>query len=339
VPSLSARDAEHVLRFVADAAEIGGDEPFSQDVLVELRKLVPADWVTYCEQDRVRQRLRLAVCIPEDDDADGADVPYWEIAAEHPVCRRHNAGEFGALKLSDFVTLAQLHRTHVYAVWFGSYGVEHELNVAIPSPPWHTKTFLFDRGAGRDFTERDRNVLETLQPHLANLWRAARTRRRLSAAMDALEHASADDARGVVLLARSGRIEFVSAPARRLLGVYFGASQEDELPAALVAWLDSQARTLIRQRGPRRLTIERAGNALLLAETVDELGLTAREQQILAWVARGKTNPEIAEILWVMPSTVRKHLENVYAKLGVRTRTAAAARFLNVLDDQEQAGS
>jgi DNA-binding CsgD family transcriptional regulator len=40
-----------------------------------------------------------------------------------------------------------------------------------------------------------------------------------------------------------------------------------------------------------------------------------------------------------MPSTVRKHLENVYAKLGVRTRTAAAARFLNVLDDQEQAGS
>jgi DNA-binding CsgD family transcriptional regulator len=84
-------------------------------------------------------------------------------------------------------------------------------------------------------------------------------------------------------------------------------------------------------RGRRRLTIERAGHALLLTETLDELGLTARAQQILAWVARGKTNPEIAEILWITPSTVRKHLENVYAKLGVRTRTAAAARFLQVL--------
>jgi DNA-binding CsgD family transcriptional regulator len=57
------------------------------------------------------------------------------------------------------------------------------------------------------------------------------------------------------------------------------------------------------------------------------------EQQILAWVARGKTNPEIAEILWITPSTLRKHLENVYAKLGVRTRTAAAARFLHVLPE------
>jgi DNA-binding CsgD family transcriptional regulator len=98
-------------------------------------------------------------------------------------------------------------------------------------------------------------------------------------------------------------------------------------------WLGSPALALVRRRGRRCLTIERSGNALVLSETVDELGLTAREQQILAWVARGKTNPEIAEILWISPSTVRKHLENVYAKLGVRTRTAAAARFLQVLPE------
>ena len=40
---------------------------------------------------------------------------------------------------------------------------------------------------------------------------------------------------------------------------------------------------------------------------------------------RSPKRPEIAQILWVAPSTVRKHLENVYAKLGVHTRTAAAA--------------
>ena len=45
-----------------------------------------------------------------------------------------------------------------------------------------------------------------------------------------------------------------------------------------------------------------------------------------------KTNAEIAELLWLAPSTVRKHLENVYAKLGVSTRTAAVARFLGLID-------
>src|SRR5512133_2411758 len=52
---LTAADATRVLRFVADAEELGGDEPFTKEILVELRKLVPADWVSYCEQDRVRR--------------------------------------------------------------------------------------------------------------------------------------------------------------------------------------------------------------------------------------------------------------------------------------------
>jgi DNA-binding CsgD family transcriptional regulator len=54
--------------------------------------------------------------------------------------------------------------------------------------------------------------------------------------------------------------------------------------------------------------------------------LTAREAEVLGWVARGKTNAEIAVALYISPLTVRKHLENIFEKLGVRTRTAAAAR-------------
>jgi DNA-binding CsgD family transcriptional regulator len=339
VQTLSARDAKQVLRFVAEAAQIGGDDAFTVDVVAELRKLVPADGVAYCEQDRVRQRLRHLVGVPDDDDGAAAEVSYWEIAAEHPVCRRHSAGDSRALKLSDFMTLAQLRRSRLYALWFRPVGIVHELNMPIPSPLWHTKTFLFDRGSGRDFTERDRCVLEALQPHLANLWLAAQARRRLSAAMEAVEEGAEQDVRGVVLLGRAGEVELVSAPARRLIGAYFGWPKEGELPPAVANWLGSPAAALVLQRGRNRLTIERAGDrALVLTETPDELGLTAREQQILAWVARGKTNPEIAEILWVAPSTVRKHLENVYAKLGVRTRTAAAARFLGVLDGDGRAG-
>jgi DNA-binding CsgD family transcriptional regulator len=71
-----------------------------------------------------------------------------------------------------------------------------------------------------------------------------------------------------------------------------------------------------------------------MEETRGELGLTPRESEILAWVARGKTNPEIAQILWIAPTTVRRHLEHVYAKLGIHMRTAAVTRCLGVLDDR-----
>lgn len=60
--------------------------------------------------------------------------------------------------------------------------------------------------------------------------------------------------------------------------------------------------------------------------SLEASGLTAREREILQWVARGKTNQEIAALLVVSAHTVRKHLENIYAKLGVHTRTAAVAR-------------
>lgn len=53
--------------------------------------------------------------------------------------------------------------------------------------------------------------------------------------------------------------------------------------------------------------------------------LTAREVEVLEWVALGKTNRDIGEILGLSPRTVNKHLEHVYVKLGVETRTAAAS--------------
>jgi DNA-binding NarL/FixJ family response regulator len=53
--------------------------------------------------------------------------------------------------------------------------------------------------------------------------------------------------------------------------------------------------------------------------------LTPRELDVLAWIARGKTNRDIAEILGMSPRTVNKHLEHIFVKLGVETRAAAAA--------------
>jgi DNA-binding CsgD family transcriptional regulator len=231
------------------------------------------------------------------------------------------------------MSLRQLRRSRIYAVWFRPY-VERELEVAIPSPPWHTKTFLFDRRRGRDFTERDRLILDLLQPHFGRLWRTAQTRRRLHAALAALKSGSEQDPRGLIVLAPDGRIDVATPSACRLIREHFGAAPKGELPPALAQWVESSSPTLTRRVADCRLTVHRSGDTLLLEELRDELGLTPRERQILAWVARGKTNPEIAQTLWIAPTTVRRHLENIYAKLGVHTRTAAATRLLRILDDE-----
>ncbi|MEI7516240.1 MAG: DNA-binding response regulator [Betaproteobacteria bacterium] len=55
-------------------------------------------------------------------------------------------------------------------------------------------------------------------------------------------------------------------------------------------------------------------------------GLTAREAEVLYWVVKGKTNKDVGDILGSSPMTVKKHLERVFVKLGVETRTAAAGK-------------
>jgi DNA-binding CsgD family transcriptional regulator len=67
----------------------------------------------------------------------------------------------------------------------------------------------------------------------------------------------------------------------------------------------------------------------LPAKFSSELGLTTREGEVLSWLSKGKTNRDIAQILGLSPRTVDKHLEQIYAKLGVENRTAAAAIATN----------
>jgi DNA-binding CsgD family transcriptional regulator len=136
----------------------------------------------------------------------------------------------------------------------------------------------------------------------------------------------------VILLSADHEVEFASTPARRQLREFFGASGRT-IPQEIADWLESGATSrLARRTGSRVLTVTLEGDALLLDERQTDTLLTAREREVMAWVARGKTNAEIARLLWLSPGTVRKHLENVYAKLGVSTRTAAVARFLGLLE-------
>ena len=324
---LEAADLGRVVRFLGQAAEVETDDPFPPELLATFRRLVPCDVVCFAELDRVQQETLAGTAFPDDDDDDDVspDV-YWRLRHEHPVCHYQDVTlDFRAFKLSDFVTKRELRRRQIYAEEFRPAGLEYQLLVGLDAPLWHTKVFTFNRSGGRDFGERDRAVLDVLRPHLAQLYRAAEARRGLREALVVHERTQGT----VVLLDRGDRIAFASTAARDLLDRYFGKTGvrlPDELRSRLRQPRQAGASELLRvDARDRSLVVHLVDGALLLEERQRIARLTPRERQILELVSKAKTNAEIAEALWLSPGTVRRHLENVFAKLGVHTRTAAAA--------------
>ena len=92
------------------------------------------------------------------------------------------------------------------------------------------------------------------------------------------------------------------------------------------------AAALTRIRQEEQVRPNPTKDMLLSGESLGLLGLTSREADILLGVARGKTNREIAAGLYVSPLTVKTHLQHVYRKLGVESRTEALSRALERLE-------
>ncbi|MBQ0957630.1 response regulator transcription factor [Ideonella sp. 4Y11] len=191
---------------------------------------------------------------------------------------------------------------------------------------------------------RPREVLARIAAHL----RAARAQAQARNALDAFGHAT------LVLRQRDGRRLWQTALARQLLREHFPEVPDEQLPAPLLTWVQevvpeaatsAPTRQLQTPRGRLTLALHPMGEddgtpgtdgewllvlreaseaALMLALAQAFPQLTAREREVLYWVVQGKTNRDIGDILGTSPRTVHKHLEHVFEKLGVETRTAAA---------------
>lgn len=232
--ALAERDVRLALGIVEAAAATQNGSPFGLELLDALGEAIPVLTVDYMER-RFGEAPAFSIVRHEvwptqqelDELLAGAGTAY-------PLNTTHHAASCEPLRLSDFVPIASFRKSPTYAALMRPFGVEHELKLWLPAPPGHARAFCFARGPGRDFSDRDLELLRLVRPHLARL----RAR-----------------------------------------------------------W----------ERGPRPVQ------------------LTERERDVLGLVAQGLTNREVARRLVISPLTVRKHLEHVYAKLGVRTRAGAVA--------------
>ena len=191
---------------------------------------------------------------------------------------------------------------------------------------------------------RPAEVLARIAAHMRN----ARHMKQARTALDAFGQAT------VAVRAADGKLVWQTQLARRLLHDYF-AFEEGRTPARLLAWIQ-EAEAARRAGGELHELLVADGTRRLLATFHDQTGddewlvvlreendasaiealiaafrLTTREAEVLYWVTLGKTSPDIGTILGTSPRTVNKHLEHVFEKLGVETRTAAAALAMNKL--------
>jgi len=191
-----------------------------------------------------------------------------------------------------------------------------------------------------------------LQPHIVQAHRNAKSfsqvKREAALVLTGLEEIG----RGIVLLTSGGAIRVATRLARQWLTTYFGhrALRAKHLPEALQRWVKFQETTvsssgdIISAREPLvvegqegrlivRLIPADGGSFLLLQQqdtvlrpaSLEVLGLSRREAEVLAWVAQGKTDAAIGTILSLSPRTVAKHLQHIYERLGVENRSSAAA--------------
>ena len=333
---LSRSDLEGTLGFLGEAAAVTGPDPFPSELLDRLRDLVRCDMVAFDECDCAVGRSVAYQACARGREVDASQSPelaytFYRLKSEFPLCEyMEGTGDLTAHKLSDFVTRRQWHRLEVYADYFRFFGVEERLMIGLPALPAHRTVVAFDRCGEQDFDERDRLLVDSLQPHLSALDAAARERRLAAALL------LAQSGPGLIVLTSLEHIDFATPPAERLLGRYFQATRDGGLPECVRSWLHRDAARLngnglpqpatpplVVERGDRRLTIRKAGRTLMLEEEL--VTLTNREREIVDALAEGCSNAEIAERLTIAPTTVRKHLENIYAKLGVGSRTAAVA--------------
>jgi len=153
----------------------------------------------------------------------------------------------------------------------------------------------------------------------------------------------------ILVVSNQGRIHFCTRHGWDLLGRYFELTEEGALPDAILDWVCSQrAEPLEVHLGEGRLQIrsftegQSDHDTLMLRleeklpimspEPLQALGLTPREAEVLFWLTQGKTSPEIAVILDAAANTIKKHAQNIFSKLGVENRTAAAMKAWEALN-------
>jgi DNA-binding CsgD family transcriptional regulator len=275
-----------------------------------------------------------------------------ELIHEHPVYETVLVrGLETTFRTTDYLSISEFHKTRLFNEVYKLVSGDTQLGTAMRVSQRGFVTHSLYRKK-LDFSDVDHSVMKLITPHLKAAFSNALHFNELDRERRYLNKAGV---KGVIVLGSEGKVMFQSNLAERLMRNYFTEFGSSGLPVPVQKLVELQTlrlsncdyflpvEPLIVSKGPDRIKVTitfdtRDREVLVFIEESHEYeisdfeksgGVTRREAEILYWISQGKTDPQIAEILSVSPRTVHKHLEHIFAKLGVETRTAAVLQSID----------
>lgn len=275
------------------------DLPSLLDCLTEgLGDVVESDITAYNEFDPRTGRLHYSVHPAGAAPEAGPEV-LARCMSQHPLNRYYlKSGDGRPRKLSDFLSREHYHRTELYNEFFRHAHpcVEYLIGFYLPRFSETHRAVVLCRRR-RDFSEGERRLLDLLRSHVIQAGQTVVEYVRLKQAADMARRRTA----GHADFPQAGRLNRQSADV---------ASPSIMLSLPIASFPDDDRRPVAV--------------------------LSPREGDVLYWVARGKGNRDVAMVLGISPRTVEKHLERIFEKLGVESRTSAATLFLESIRASER---
>jgi DNA-binding CsgD family transcriptional regulator len=324
-----------------EAAALTDPHELVSIIRLECGRLIPSDTSLSTEVDVAAGAQTTTATDPAVVAARLRDRELWlDCLRFHPTARFwEQQGTAPALRFSDVLSSRGYRALPLYHYFFRPFGVEYKLDARIRLSPMRWVDIGYTRER-RDFSERERELLAMLQPYAQALLRRAETGA-LANAVRARFGLSRRESELVALLVRGKTNREMAetlllSPAtvrKHLEHVYAKLGVRSRTEAVLRVLRLSRSTTADQEHDlaavvrSRLLQTGPIAARASLPPPLPTLTLTARERDVLTLLAEGKRNAEIASILSIAPATVKRHLEHIYAKLGVQRRTQATTRL------------
>jgi DNA-binding CsgD family transcriptional regulator len=307
------RDAGLLLRDFLELSRTVTADEFKETAMGRLRDVLPFDmgvWAS-CRTNDLHVHNHFSFNLPE------GLLETWEAHKHEDRLLAGMVEQPGTtLDIFDFMSREYRHKLDIYREHSRHYGIENAIATALPDPLTGLLDImsLYRKDAGRSFSNEERQLKQFVFPLLIDLWRHNQILHLGRASGGAVTGAAA-------IVDDEGWLRQIDVAFARFLRSEWPEWTGPILPEPVAFWLRKGAREDFR-----------CGQVILNAETVDDLqllrirdrvntdSLTPRELMIAEIYVSGKTSPSIAGAMNISPSTVRRHLESVYRKLGVRSK-------------------
>lgn len=322
-------------------------ETLATRLIKSVSHLIPNDIGSIEAFRRTGEHLGVIVYDPIDAVPANHLETYFSLVHEHPLFQAvFGNNELGASPLTDLAATPGFERTALFNEYYRAVSVKQQIAIASPVVGDRFFTCALNRGSSR-FDDSECELLQRFRPHLAaairNSWQFEEVKAREADVSAAIKQSGM----AVITLDAKDTIAGMSGKAAELLERFFAEDGRapNGLPASLAKAVSGSISSLSRDRadatllcdisfdpGSGRTFVFMRSKPKMTPALFSSFGLTQTEADVIYWIALGRTNAEIADIRGSSPRTVQKHLENIFTKLGVENRTAAAILVRELLD-------